>query len=59
VFISEASREFTTFEVVHNQIVNPTFNPKMFKEVIKGAPTFPKEGKTQESPWVGVPLFLS
>ena len=40
------------------QTGSPTFNPGMYKVVIKGTPTFPKKGKAQEYPYEGVPWLV-
>jgi hypothetical protein len=41
------------------KLVAPQVNPRIFKVAIKGAPTFPKKGKTQESPWEGIHWLVS
>jgi hypothetical protein len=55
VFNGEASKAFGTFGMVPNQTGSPTFNPKMYKVIIKGTSTFTKKGKEQESPCEGIP----
>jgi hypothetical protein len=51
-FLTEnLSRAFRTFGMVPNQTGSPTFNPGMYKVVVKGTPMFPKKGKTKKSPF--------